>query len=342
MRSFFLIALFLYLNISFGQISDFDEVDFSTADNIAKKYEGEKLDNLSLLSYNLTNTLETDVEKFRAIYTWVCNNIRADKNQYRKVIKKRKKFKNDSIALLLWNASYQKVAFKKLLKNQKTMCTGYAYLIKELSYLADIECRIIDGYGRSVETNIDTLDIANHSWNAVKLDGNWYLSDATWSSGYLSEKGGFVKKFNDGYFLTKPEYFAKNHLPKDKNWLLGSTMTAEQFVKGPLLYGEAYLHRTLPSTPNTLNVTVEKSEDIPFKIDLLSKNQELKITLVMYTDEEEELPIKNLNIANNQLSFSTSFKRRGYYDVHIKVEEDIIASYTIRVINPTKTASVNH
>ncbi|GAB1307456.1 hypothetical protein KH5_01390 [Urechidicola sp. KH5] len=336
MKSFFVCTLLFFATSTFSQLSEFDSVDFTNADNLAKLYEGENLQNLSLLSYNLTHTLKTDLEKFRAIYTWVCQNIRADKNQYRKVIKKRRKFKNDSIALLLWNNSYQKVAFKKLLKNQKTMCTGYAYLIKELSYLADIECKIIDGYGRSVETNIDTLDIANHSWNAVKLNNKWYLCDATWSSGYLSDKGGFVRKYNDGYFLTKPEYFALNHFPKDQNWLLGCNMTAENFVASPLLYGEAFLHRSIPKLPTTLNIMTEKNTEISFEIDLLSKHKDLKAALVMYTDQEEELKMNNFKVTDKTLSFSTSFKRRGYYDVHLKVNEDIIASYTIKVVAPAK------
>ena len=76
------------------------------------------------------------------------------------------------------------------------MCTGYAYLIKELCFLANIESEIIDGYARTVRSNIDALDMANHSWNAVKLNNKWYLCDATWSSGYTLNKSIFINPFS--------------------------------------------------------------------------------------------------------------------------------------------------
>jgi uncharacterized protein (TIGR03000 family) len=39
-----------------------------------------------------------------------------------------------------------------------------------------------------------------HAWNAVKLDGEWHLVDATWGAGGIKDKQ-FVKKFKDYYFL---------------------------------------------------------------------------------------------------------------------------------------------
>ena len=161
-----LIVFFIFIR-SNAQIADFKNIDFTKADNIAKLNKGENLQNLSLLCYKLTSKLPTKVEKFRAIYTWVCLNISGDLKQSNTVSHKRKKLKKDSVALINWNIKYKKKTFKKLLKHKKTMCTGYAYLIKELAFLADIECEIVDGYGRTVNSNIDTLEIANHSWNAV-------------------------------------------------------------------------------------------------------------------------------------------------------------------------------
>ena len=135
MKYFIVIVSLFIFNSTYAQVKDFEKIDFTRADSIAKINKGESLKNLSLLSYNLTSDLTTDVEKFRAIYVWVSNNVSADFNQYKKVIRKRIKYNDDSLALLEWNNKYGKIAFKKLLKHKKTMCTGYAYLIKELSLL---------------------------------------------------------------------------------------------------------------------------------------------------------------------------------------------------------------
>ncbi len=128
------------------------------------------------------------------------------------------------------------------------MCTGYAYLIKELCFLANIECKIINGYGRSTTTNVDTLQLVNHSWNAVKLNDKWYLCDATWSSGYFINDV-FIKDYNLGYFLTEPILFAKNHYPINKKWLLDSTLIASDYQASPMVYGKTFSHQIIPYYP---------------------------------------------------------------------------------------------
>lgn len=208
MKRLFIILFIFLSSITNAQVSDFKDIDFAKADNVAKLNQGHSLQNLPILAHTLTKNLSTDVEKFRAIYVWVSNNISGDSNVESKIFRKRNKFKTDSIGYVNWNNQYQKTAFKKLLKQKRTMCTGYAYLIKELSFLANIECVIVDGYGRSVFSNVESLDMANHSWNAVKLNNKWYLCDATWSSGYFLDHV-FIKDYNDGYFLADPVLFAK-------------------------------------------------------------------------------------------------------------------------------------
>ncbi len=318
--------------MSYAQIADFKHIDFTKADNIAKLNEGADLQNLPLLSYKLTSKLTTKVEKFRAIYTWVCTNISSDINQHNKVSYKRKKLKNDSIAFVKWNNEYKKKAFKKLLKYNKTMCTGYAYLIKELAFLADIECKIIDGYGRTVNSNIDTLETPNHSWNAVKLNNKWYLCDATWSSGYLNENSIFIKDYNDGYFLTNPILFAKNHYPLHQKWLLNKETTSTTFTDAPLVYGEAFKYKIISLTPSKMNVEVQKNEEVAFKFKSLKNIPINKLALVIFLgSNEKKFNIYNIKNEKGILTFKNKFKRKGFYDVHLKIGDDIVATYTVEV-----------
>lgn len=215
---------------SSAQKSDFSTIDFTRADERAQLFGGKSLENLSVLVHELTSRLDTDVEKFRAIYKWVCGNITSDIRQGDLVIRKRKKYKNDTDGFLEWNNQFKKTAFKKLLRDQKTMCTGYAYLIKDMCFLANIEAEIINGFGRTVESNVTSLEIVNHSWNAIKLNNKWYLCDATWSSGYILNETLYVEDYNDGYFLADPLIFGNSHIPSDTKWFLNDVLVKTDFI----------------------------------------------------------------------------------------------------------------
>lgn len=332
MKNTFLFISFFIIHSSIAQIADFKEIDFEKADNMANLYEGSDLDNLALLAHNLTFNLPTDVEKFRSIYTWVCNNIDGDPKQDNEVIDKRKEYKNDSISFLKWNNEYKKIVFKKLFKQKKTMCTGYAYLIKELCFMANIESEIVDGYGRTTATNVDNLELTNHSWNAVKLNNKWYLADATWSSGYFDDYNIFNTDYNDGYFLTDPILFVKSHYPLEKKWLLNDSLVNTKFSSSPMVYGETYKRKIIPISPNKMHLSSKKNAEITFSFKSFKSIDLSKITLMQYMGVKEKLfKIYDLKKEGGLITFKYKFRYTKHYDVHLKIEDDIVATYTVNV-----------
>ncbi|RSK40575.1 transglutaminase domain-containing protein [Mangrovimonas spongiae] len=329
MKHLFFVFFAILVSWTHAQVSDFKDIDFAKADNTAKLYEGYSLDNLPVLVHKLTYKLHTDVEKFRAIYYWVCHNIKNDIRQGNRVIRKRTKL--DSLEYLKWNSTYKKNVFKTLLRRKKTMCTGYAYLIKELCFLANIECKIIDGYGRSSQSNAESLDMPNHSWNAVKLNNKWYLCDATWSSGY-SLNNIFVADYNDGYFLTDPVLFAQNHYPLHKKWLLNENLINAKFIASPLVYGETFEYNVLPISPNKMAITTKKNTPIEFKVKSDKLISEDQISMVQFVGTKEiTFKISNIKTENGLTSFTCQYPYKGYYDAHLKINEDIVATYIVRV-----------
>jgi transglutaminase/protease-like cytokinesis protein 3 len=47
----------------------------------------------------------------------------------------------------------------------------------------------LDGFAKGFGYKIgEPLSTPNHAWNAVRIDGNWYLLDATWDAGVVGEK----------------------------------------------------------------------------------------------------------------------------------------------------------
>ncbi|MEW5676736.1 transglutaminase domain-containing protein [Flavobacterium enshiense] len=329
---YFLFTLF-FSSILTAQISDFNSTNFTIADNIAKLNERENLNNLPILSYKLTNKLNTDVEKFRAIFYWVCDNIKADDHQNTKIKNSRKKLQNDSLAYIEWNRQFGKKALKELLKYKKTTCSGYAYLLKELCFFANIECKIINGYGRTIDENVESLDLANHSWNAVKLDNKWYLCDATWASGYSDSKSNFIKEYNNGYFLSDPNLFAKNHIPFEKKWLLLNDATQINGNIPPIVYGETFKLNINPITPDKMVVNCKEGDVVTFSFKNLN-NKNYNPSLVELIREKEILyDIYNIQHNNGLTTFKYRFPKNGNFDVHLKAENYIIATYIIKVEN---------
>ena len=58
------------------------------------------------------------------------------------------------------------------LTGRKGICRGYASTFQLLMELSGIECVTVDGASHA--------GTAEHAWNLVRLDGDWYAVDATW------------------------------------------------------------------------------------------------------------------------------------------------------------------
>lgn len=328
--------LFIFVFQSHAQISDFDTIDFKKADRMALEYKNERLDNLPELAYKLTSSLTTDVERFRAIFTWVCSNIANDYGMYSKNMRKRQRFKNDSVRLENWNTQFRKATLKKLLKNNRTICTGYAYLLKELANLANIECEMVHGFAKTSTINIETLDAPNHSWNAVKLNNKWYLCDPTWASGIPNPSTlQFEFQYNDGFFLANPELFAINHFPVYEKWLfldVDNKSTFKTFIESPIVYGQAYANLNNHIEPKKMHNTIQKNEVVTFKYQLIKPVNTEDISLLIDSGSNSKKVHPELISTKNQfLTVEYKFEHRGFYDVHFFIGTDLISTYTFKV-----------
>ncbi len=341
MRLFAYIFLFVFVGQLYAQRSDFKEIDFNKADSIALSHKYETLTNIPQLSHKLTSQLHTDVEKFRAVYKWVCDNIENDYTQYAKNTRKRYRFKDDSLNLTNWNTQFRTSAFNKLLQENKATCTGYAYLVKELARYANLNCKIVNGYAKTGNTNIDKLVAPNHSWNAIELNGKWYLCDPTWASGIQNpESLQFVFQYNDGLFLTNPEIFAINHFPENKKWLLleSKAHTLNSFLEAPILYGDAYINFNAHSLPNKMHNTVKKNDAVVFKFQLQRPIEHEDIKFLMDNGNKMKTVIpKDITVTNEELTIIHRFNKTGFYDVHFFIGDDVISTYTFKVTKKTKS-----
>lgn len=331
--AFKIYLIFVIPSIAYSQLTDFDGVAFKKADSIATLYQGHSLQDIRSLALKLAAQLPTDVEKFRAIYQWTCQNIENDPVLFLRNQRKREKLKSQE-ARDKWNKQLNTIMFETLLKKHKTVCTGYAYLVKELAYHAGLNCEILDGYGRTAAANIGGTGVINHSWNVVQLNSKWYLCDPTWSSGAVDrEKRIFIKNYNDAYFLAEPKLFIRNHYPLDTAWmLLKEKPSLHEYLNRPLVYGSLYDFKIEKLLPETFNNTIERGKAFIIQF---SEHNDRQIDTVNLSIKGPEGVI-NINPqlskdVNGLNMIEHSFSSKGLHTVHVLLNNSYVFAYLVNV-----------
>jgi hypothetical protein len=241
----------------------------------------------------------------------------------------RQKLSNCPEELREWNREFSKRSFQKLIRQHKTICTGYASLVRELAGRAGLSCVVVDGFGRTSQANLGGAGIPNHSWNAVKLKGKWYLCDATWSSGAVNpQQGTFIRSYNNSYFLADPALFVRNHYPLDTAWMmLPKKPTRSEFLEGPLVYSAVYRKKISPVFPESFEVTTAKGKALPFRFKSNDAQSIQKIELEINGHRQSVA----MNHVSDLYTVDHSFASRGTYLVHLLIDAEYVFSYTVKV-----------
>ena len=118
-------------------------------------------------------------------------------------------------------------------RTRKSVCAGYAQLLEALGKAAGVEIVYVFGDAR---TQTSDLSGQGHAWNGVKVNGQWYLIDPTWDSGYVSREKGFIKNYRTEYLMPPPEVIGITHFPKDPAWQLRSNpINQGEFLRQPMM-----------------------------------------------------------------------------------------------------------
>jgi hypothetical protein len=179
-------------------------------------------DDLFQLTLQLTNPFAKQDEKVRAVYRWITANIEYD-------------------MYILKNKNQSAGTAQEVLKRKKSVCSGYAMLFKAMMDHLGIECVIINGHSKGYDYNVGEFfsDKNAHAWNAVKIDDEWRLIDATWGAGYI-EKDQFFRSYKDYYFFTPPDELIQTHYPRQRTWQLLDKKVSRQEFENFVLLKPAY------------------------------------------------------------------------------------------------------
>ena len=177
----------------------------------------------SLASY-LVAPAKNEREKARSIFRWVTENIDYNVDGF-------------------FTGSFAGTSSKDVLKSRKSVCDGYSDIFSSLARSAGLEVVRIAGYGNGYGylPGENLSGPSNHAWNAVKINGSWYLIDCTWGAGYIDDNKKYVRKFDDHYFMTPPSEFIYGHFPDESRWqLLEHPLSKSEFEKQAFLKPEFF------------------------------------------------------------------------------------------------------
>lgn len=238
------------------------------------------------------------------------------------------KILHDWIAL---NIAYDAVSFNKreipdqsyasILRSRKAVCEGYSNLYLKMCSLAKIKCQKVSGYARGVGFNPLSQDTAlesNHAWNAVFLNGNWYLVDTTWDAGHVTgcykTSYSYVKMYSTQYFLLDPLSMLHTHFPSTAMWqLLNRPLNKTEFLGLPYLTGGYF------DSVETMEPTLSALNKVSNTATLRVKTKSGK-ALSAYLSDDKGTILESATMVTNHEGYAQiqmSFPKAGLYSLQL-------------------------
>ncbi|MCB9797373.1 MAG: hypothetical protein H6741_32185 [Alphaproteobacteria bacterium] len=118
------------------------------------------------------------------------------------------------------------------------VCAGYANLLAAMGSVTGDEVVYVTGQSRGEDGQLDGND---HAWNAVRVDGRWYLVDVTWDRVPVGEDKRGPTRYRSDYLFTPPDIFINDHLPEESEWqLLADPLSMGEIIRKPVMASAFY------------------------------------------------------------------------------------------------------
>ena len=333
MCKWILIFLVLCSKVSFSQ----SNVSFSAIDWSVQSVDAP---NVETLAHKLTDPYHTDLEKVRAIFSWIASHI-----SYNVSIYNRRpsvyKYSYDPADTITLSKSPDQMVADRVLRRRIAVCDGYSRLFKILCDYSGIKAEIISGYARC---NMDykVRFRTNHIWNAVMVDNAWHLLDVTWGSGYINYADEYVAHLDEYYFLTPPSQFSQDHYPENPKWLLLDALPfRREFKNAPFKYKTFVKYSITSFHPN--NGVIEASVGDTVKIELETRDLERDKRIssdpffdsTILTGSPSWAFLNPAHVEGNKIYYYFIVDSYQTEWLHILYNDDIILQYKLNIVNKT-------
>jgi hypothetical protein len=225
---------------------------------------------------------DSDNDKLRAAYSWVAQHITYDVGKMYVGI----------------TYKYENEVVEQVLKHRRTVCFGYVVTFKAIAESLGIKIVIVKGYTKQN----GRVDAIPHAWCAVRHGKHWRLIDPTWSAGYLSGNV-FQQRFNDKWFLVRPENIIRSHIPFDPVWQFSYfPVNAKEFAAGT---GADSITSRFFNYPDTVLII----ELLPEKERLASENGR-----ILSAGHDNPMALKHVQTNKSYIEYLVNNENVGIYN----------------------------
>jgi transglutaminase/protease-like cytokinesis protein 3 len=182
--------------------------DFTEIDKKSAALPGH-INSLDALASRVNSISRNEIEKARAIFVWMQNNIRYDEQTL-------KNFESGDTELLYRRDSLDDIVNKVFVK-RKGVCGEMSYFYNAVAEKAGLKSVSVWGWYLEYTKKI-YADLPNHRWNAVRAEGKWHLLDCAAKVSFLP-----------------PEEMIKTHYPIVPYWQLMDRKVKVPVTLGPPL-----------------------------------------------------------------------------------------------------------
>lgn len=137
-----------------------------------------------------------DVQRLRAIFTWVAEKI-------------------------CWEEDFEgEVDTRRVIQSKRACAEEYAVLVMEMCHALGLECEVVRGYLKSPGdvADLHLMQRSNHWWNAVVVDNEWRIIDCCLASPSNPKRGDYSSASgptaDSWWFLARPTEVCWTHVPE--------------------------------------------------------------------------------------------------------------------------------
>ncbi|MFL5741146.1 MAG: transglutaminase domain-containing protein [Flavisolibacter sp.] len=292
------------------------------------------------LAQKLTSPYSSDLEKTRAIFSWISQHISYNTGIYSsRRYSSIKYIPSSADTASIWKSGMEMTAIT-VLQRRVAVCEGYAKLFKVLCDYAGLRSEVIYGYAKCYLEKTDKFR-TNHSWNAVMIDSTWRLLDVTWASGYINGANEFVQRTDESYFLTPPAQFILDHYPEDLRWtLLDHVPALREFLFSPFKYKSFIKYSIFSLSPpnGTIESSIGDTVRISFYVKDAEKNK--KICSDPFFDSTQLFSAASAFLSPDssatKVEYSYVVKDDSVEWLHLLYNDDLVLRYRLKVIREKK------
>ena len=290
--------------------------NFEQVDKIALSYT-KQFSSPEKLADQIAKDFETDIERVRAVYTWIAYYISYDIKE-----SNHPTYSYSSEGERSWRElQYSKKLCKRVITRRRAVCQGYSYLFKAVCTALNIETTIVTGASKTLTKDIGKRYNSNHAWNIVTINNQKHLIDVTWAS--QRDKNN-IKYVDDYYFMTSPQDFILKHYPNNySHALLDRVVSKQEFLNAPLLHSyDSSKFKLIQPQEGILS----KGSTIVFTLEVAQP-----VTWVQIEIGEKQFEIKNYTYLNKRLLFDFNIpKDIRARDILLYINGNPIVSYALK------------